>query len=100
MTAKRLSRAELLALPPATDIRTLGQAFGVSEPVARERNRLGQWQELGIRVLRLGSQYRVVTADIWRVLGLEPQDQDPAAIGEPESAQLRAVGSHPKANAH
>ena len=80
MTAKRLSRAELLALPAATDLRTLGQAFGISEPVARERHRLGQWEQLGIRILRLGSQHRVVVADIWRVLGVEPAN-DGAAVG-------------------
>jgi hypothetical protein len=50
----------------------LGQAFGISEPVARERHRRGEWEALGIRVLRFGQQWRVVTADIWRVLGIEP----------------------------
>lgn len=66
-----LSRAELLALPPATDLRTLGRAFGISEPVARERHRRQEWAGMGIRVLRLGQQWRVVTADIWRVLGVD-----------------------------
>lgn len=67
-----MSRAELLALPPATDLKTLGRAFGISEPVARERRVRGEWADMGIRVHRLGQQYRVVTADIWRVLGVDP----------------------------
>lgn len=67
-----LSRAELLALPPATTLGMLGRAFGISEPVARERQRRGEWEAMGIRVRRLGLQYRVITADILRVLCIEP----------------------------
>lgn len=77
-----LTRAQLLALPPATDIRTLALAFGISEPVARERNRLGEFQAMGIRINRLGAQYRVITADVLRVLGI---DQAPAVSG-PDAA--------------
>jgi hypothetical protein len=70
-----LSRAELLALPPATNLPTLGRAFGISEPVARERLRRGDFAAMGIRILRLGAQYRVVTADVLRVLGIDPDTQ-------------------------
>lgn len=79
MKVKPLSRAELLALPPATDLPTLGRAFGISEPVARERNLKGDWKALGIRVNRLGLQYRVVTADILRALGI---DQGIVPVGQ------------------
>jgi hypothetical protein len=67
---RSLSREELLALPPTTNLATLGRAFGISEPVTRERHRRGEFETLGIRVLRFGAQWRVVTADILRVLGL------------------------------
>lgn len=70
------TREELLALPAATDIRALARAFGISEPVARERNRLGEFQAMGIRINRLGAQYRVVTADILRVLGISPGEAE------------------------
>jgi len=80
-----LSRAELLALPPATCLPVLGAAFGLSEPVARERHRRGEWAAMGIRVVRLGHQYRVVTADIWRVLGVSP-DADSHGIAPPGAA--------------
>ena len=83
--SNRLSRADLLSLPAATDLPTLGRAFGISEPVARERHRLGEWDRLGIRVLRLGAQWRVVTADLWRVLGIEP---DNAPSGGRSGAEL------------
>jgi hypothetical protein len=75
---KALSRAELLALPPVTNLATLGRALGISEPVVRERNRRGELADLGIRVLRLGAQWRVVTADVLHVLGIKP---DMAAAG-------------------
>jgi hypothetical protein len=70
MTAP-LSRAEILALPPAIDLPTLGRALGVSEPVIRERARRGELEPLGIKVVRLGVQYRVVTTSLWAFLGID-----------------------------
>jgi hypothetical protein len=72
---KPLSREELLQLPPVINLITLGQAFGVTEPVIREMRRRGELEELGIRVLRLGAQYRIPTADVLRVLGLSGSDR-------------------------
>jgi hypothetical protein len=69
---KPLTREELLALPPVTNLPTLGRALGLSESVIRERARRGDLDELGVRVLRVGVQWRVVTADIWRLLGIGP----------------------------
>jgi hypothetical protein len=71
-TAKPLTRAEILALPPVITLVTLGRALGVSEPVIRERARRGEIERMGIRVLRLGAQYRIPTADVWQLLGLDP----------------------------
>ena len=69
-----LSRAELLALPPVINLATLGRALGLSEPVVRERARRDEFAALGIRVLQLGAQYRVPTADVLRFLGIEIPD--------------------------
>ena len=69
---KPLSREELLALPPVINLPTLGRAFGVSEPTVREQRRQGKFEAMGIRILRLGPQYRVITADVHRVLGVGP----------------------------
>ena len=69
---KPLTRKELLELAetsPTTNLVMLGRAFGVSEPVIRERAR-GELDELGIRCLRLGAQWRIPTEDILRVLGI------------------------------
>lgn len=70
MKIEPLSRDQILALPPAINIRTLAKIFGISEPVARERHRRGEWEQAGIHVLQLGAQYRVITADVRRVLGV------------------------------
>jgi len=84
--SRQMTREEVLALPPVVDLPTLGRALGLSEPVIRERARLGELEPLGIRVLRLGWQYRVPSEDILRLLGITresrtagPETPDPAA---------------------
>ena len=80
---KPLTRAEVLELAetsPTTTLPMLGRALGVSEPVIRERARRGELAALGIRVLRLGAQWRVPVADILLVLGISPDaEAQPAA---------------------
>jgi hypothetical protein len=70
---KPLTRAEVLELAeasPTTNLVMLGRALGLSEPVIRDRARRGELDKLGIRCLRLGAQWRVVTADIVAFLGI------------------------------
>ena len=88
---KALTREELLNLPAATDLATLGKAFGISEPVVRERHRLGDFEELGIRIVRFGAQWRVITADILRVLGITPT----TATADPVSPGPAALADDP-----
>ena len=87
MTAP-LSRAELLALPPVIDLPTLGRALGISEPTVRERARRNELEALGIRVVRLGAQHRVVTASLWAFLGVDTT----AAGGSGEARGRVAAG--------
>ena len=71
-----LTRTEVLELAeqsPVTNLVMLGRALGVSEPVIREMRRRGQLEEMGVRVLRLGAQYRIPVADILKVLGIDPK---------------------------
>ncbi|HEY1324726.1 MAG TPA: hypothetical protein VGF32_30995 [Streptosporangiaceae bacterium] len=91
--ARVLTREEVLALPPVISLPTLGQALDVSESVIRDRARRGELEEMGIRVLRLGAQYRVVTADVWRVLGI---DSDMAAGGALPAPPALATDPSPK----
>ena len=71
MTAsRRLTRAEILALPPAITLAELAGCFGVSEPTVRASHRRGDLERMGIRVNKLGQQHRVATATVWAYLGL------------------------------
>jgi hypothetical protein len=74
-THASMSRAEILALPPAHSLETLGRALGVSGPTIRAQHRDGQLEALGIKVVRLGAQYRVITASLWDFLGVHPDGQ-------------------------
>jgi hypothetical protein len=86
-----LSRAELLALPPVINLATLGRALSLSEAVVRERARRDEFAALGIRVLQLGAQYRVPTADVLRFLGIEvPQPRRRRAKGYAGDEDLEA----------
>ncbi|GAB3494021.1 DNA-binding protein [Amycolatopsis cihanbeyliensis] len=50
------------------DLLTAGRALGLGRTLAYE---LAKKDEFPCRVLRLGNSYRVVTADLLRVLGVE-----------------------------
>lgn len=63
-----MRRHELLALPSSVDLVTAGRALGIGRTKAYE---LARADELPVKVLRLGNAYRVATADLLRVLGIE-----------------------------
>lgn len=67
-----LTRAELLALPVTLDIPTAARALGLGRSTAYELARRG---EFPCRILRIGSSYRVPTAELLRVLGIEPGEE-------------------------
>lgn len=77
-----LTRAELLSLPVTVDITTAARALGLGRSTAYE---LARRDAFPCRVLRIGSTYRVPTADLLRILGIEPpaaerrSGQSPAA---------------------
>jgi hypothetical protein len=77
-----MTRAEILAMPPTISLPDLGRALGVSEPVIRERARRQELERIGIRVVRLGAQYRVVTASLWTFLGIAPDGGTDGANSE------------------
>lgn len=68
-----LSRAELLALPVSVDLMTAGRAVGIGRTKAHEMVRNGTWPT---RVLRLGKAYRIPTAELLALLGVEPPELD------------------------
>ena len=68
-----MTRAELLALPATVDIETASRALGLGRSTGYERARRG---EFPCRVLRIGSTYRVPTAELLRLLGIDPTNED------------------------
>jgi len=74
-------------LGPTTDLPTLGAIFECSRWKAYQMARQKEWQQVGIKVLSIGSKYRVVVQSILDVLGYGS-----ACAGAPP-ADLGAHGS-------
>ena len=77
-----LTRAQLLALPAVIDVTTAARALGLGRSTAYD---LARRDEFPCRVLRIGSSYRVPTADLLRLLGIDPASERSSA---PKSAAL------------
>jgi hypothetical protein len=67
-TRTPMNRAELLALPSSVDLAMAGRALGLGRTKSHELARAGQFP---VRVLRLGNAYRVPTADLLALLGID-----------------------------
>ena len=65
----RWTQEAIRALGPTTDLPTLGAIFECSRWKAYQMARQGEWGRLGIKVLSIGSKYRVVVQSILDVLG-------------------------------
>jgi len=57
------------ALGATTDLPTLGSIFGVSRWKAYKMARAGEWEQVGIRIVPIGTKYRVAVQSIQEVLG-------------------------------
>lgn len=62
-----MSQEELLRLPAAVDLETANRALGLGRSKGYELAKRGQYP---CRLLRLGSAYRVVTAELRVLLGV------------------------------
>jgi excisionase family DNA binding protein len=74
-----MTLVELLAMPVTVDIGTAARALGLGRSTGYELARRG---EFPCRVLHVGSSYRVPTAELMRLLGVDPnelQTSSPAA---------------------
>lgn len=67
-----LTTADVLALPATVDVCTAGRAFGLGRTVSYRLAKSGQFP---CKVVRAGASYRVVTADLRRVLSLEDVEE-------------------------
>ncbi|AXG82729.1 integrase [Streptomyces paludis] len=64
-----MARDELMGLPAAIDLDTANRALAIGRSTGYALARRGEYP---VKVLRLGNAYRVVTADLHRVLGVAP----------------------------
>ena len=70
MTSNRTWTPEAIrALGPTTDLPTLGTIFECSRWKSYQMARQGEWERVGIKVISIGSKYRVVVQSILDVLG-------------------------------
>ena len=94
MTSKSKWTPEAIReLGPTTDLPTLGAIFECSRWKAYQMARQKEWQQVGIKVLSIGSKYRVVVQSILDVLGYGSADS---------GAPLPDLGAHgsPSVSAH
>ena len=82
----RWTQEAIRALGPTTDLPTLGAIFECSRWKAYQMARQGEWGRLGIRVLSIGSKYRVVVQSILDVLGYRAADMYGLADGQQNAA--------------
>ncbi|MET9087210.1 hypothetical protein ABZX77_35960 [Streptomyces sp. NPDC004237] len=68
--ARGLTSDELLALPVVIDLDTANRALMIGRSTGYGLAKQGEYP---VKVLRLGNAYRVVTADLLKLLGLERQ---------------------------
>ena len=70
MTSKGKWTPEAIrALGPTTDLPTLGAIFECSRWKSYQMARHGEWEQVGIKIIPIGSRYRVVVQSILEVLG-------------------------------
>jgi excisionase family DNA binding protein len=72
--SKEMTLAELLSLPLMINVSTAARALGLSRSTGYELVRRG---EFPCRVLHVGSSYRVPTAELLRVLGIDLGELSP-----------------------
>jgi hypothetical protein len=84
-----MTRDELLGLPVTVDLQTAGRAIGCGRAKAYQLHASGQFP---VRVLRLGTKLRVVTADLWDLLGVQSAEMEMSRPTQPDRLGLIKSG--------
>lgn len=87
-----MTRDELLALPAAVSLETAGRAFGIGRTKSHELARAGSFP---VPVLTLGKTYRVPTAAILKLLGIDVAGADVGGGLGGNEPTLRNDVAHP-----
>jgi hypothetical protein len=88
------------ALGATCDLPTLGKIFGISRTRAYQMAHTREWQQAGIRIVPLGSKYRVAVQSILEVLGHGDAEPGPGLPGNghepaPQTAAHDAITEPP-----
>lgn len=81
------------ALGATTDLPTLGSIFGVSRWRAYQMAHTGEWKQAGIRIVPIGTKYRVTVQSILEVLGDAGTASPPGGRQSSPHSQVREPGS-------
>ena len=88
-------------LGATTDLPTLGSIFGVSRWRAYQMAHTGEWKQVGVRIVPIGTKYRVVVQSILQVLGYSDPPGDtrqpprPGREGVARNVQPGVAAGHP-----
>lgn len=82
-----LVELQLQSLPPVIDLMTAARVLDLGRTKAYELARRG---EFPCAVLRLGTRYRVVTADLFRLLGISDGYGSTGGSGDPSGGAAQA----------
>lgn len=72
-TERGLTRDDLLALPAAIDVETASRAFGLGRTTGYA---LAKADKFPCKLIKAGRSYRVITADLLRVLEVTPESSN------------------------
>jgi len=78
------------ALGATTDLPTLGSIFGLSTWRSRQMAHTGEWEQAGIRILKIGNRYRVAVQSVLDVLISSGTPTVDAGAGREHAAPLRS----------
>ena len=81
------------ALGATTDLPTLGSIFGVSRWRAYQMAHTGEWEKVGIRIVPIGSKYRVAVQSILEVLRHDGAASSGTGHQQSPPGQMRAPGN-------
>ena len=87
------------SLGPTTDLLTLAAIFGVSRWAAYEMRRDGQWEQIGIKIIPVGTRYRVTVQSILTVLGYSGPDDSTASPHPHQAAGAERAAPAPPGRA-
>lgn len=83
-----LTREYLMALPPTVDLQTANRVLSIGRSTGYGLAKRGEYP---CKVLKLGNAYRVVTADLQRLVALHDTAKEPVPVMPPQDHRNAAA---------